>query len=68
MCYSEDLITYVMYKAYKLGVQEQVFDKFTELSGSIKVYDTYSRAQTYEKALKLVIDGNTKQSGDTSPT
>lgn len=68
MCSSEDLITKVMYKAYALGVQEDVFNKVTELSGSVKIYDTYTRAQVYEQALKQVTNGNTKQSGDTSPT
>jgi hypothetical protein len=67
MCSSEDLITKVMYKAYALGVQEDVFDKVTELSGSIKIYDTYTRAQVYEQALKLVTNGNTNPSTNNSP-
>ena len=67
MCSSEDLITKVMYKAYALGVQEDVFDKVTELSGSIKIYDTYTRAQVYEQAFKQVTNGNTNPSTNNSP-
>lgn len=68
MCYSSDRLDEIMYKAYNLGVQDLVFDKVTELSISTKIYDTHSRAQVYEQAFNLVTNGDTKQSGDTSPT
>jgi hypothetical protein len=68
MCYSSDRLDEIMYKAYNLGVQNLVFDKVAELSMEIKVYDTHSRAQVYEKAFNIVTNGNSKQSRDNSLT
>lgn len=67
MCNSEDLITDIMYKAYGLGIHAEVFDKVHELSRSVKIYDTHSRAQVYEQAFNLVTNGSTEQSGDNTP-
>jgi hypothetical protein len=56
---SEDLILDIMYKAHSIGIHEHVFKKVTELSGSLRIYDTQQRAAIYEQAYKLVIDERT---------
>ena len=56
---SEDLILDIMHEAHLLGLHERVFKKVTELSGSLRIYDTQQRAAIYEQAYKLVIDERT---------
>lgn len=56
---SEDLILDVMHKAHALKIDKRVFAKVTELTSSIKIHDTYQRAQVFEQAYKLVIDEHT---------
>jgi len=53
---SEDSILDLMHKAHALKINEHVLNKVTELTSSIKIHDSYQRAQVFEQAYKLVID------------
>jgi hypothetical protein len=68
MSHSEDLLNDVMYKAYELGIQDQVFNVVSRISQSTYMHDTHSIAQVYEQAFNIVTNGDTKQGGDNTLT